>query len=66
MLLELTQLKIQPGQQILLDRVSWEQFESILTELGDRRAARVSYSNGLLEIMVPLPEHEKANRGIGK
>jgi Uma2 family endonuclease len=65
MLLELTQLRIKPGQQILLDRVSWEQFESILTELGDRRAARVSYSNGLLEIMVPLPEHEKAKEIIG-
>lgn len=65
MLLELTQLKIQPGQQILLDRVSWKQFESILTELGERRATRVSYSNGLLEIMVPLPEHEKAKETIG-
>lgn len=65
MLLELRQLKIQPGQQILLDRVSWQQFESILTELGERRAARVSYSNGLLEIMVPLPEHEKAKEIIG-
>lgn len=65
MLLELTQLKIQPGQQILLDRVSWQQFESILAELGERRAARISYSNGLLEIMVPLPEHEKAKEIIG-
>ena len=65
MLLELTQLRIKPGQQILLDRVSWEQFENILTELGDRRATRVSYSNGLLEIMVPLLEHEKAKEIIG-
>jgi Uma2 family endonuclease len=65
MLLELTQLRIKPGQQILLDRVSWKQFESILAELGDRRAAKVSYSNGLLEIMVPLPEHEKAKEIIG-
>ncbi len=65
MLLELRQLQIQPGQQILLDRVSWQQFENILTELGERRAARVSYSNGLLEIMVPLPEHEKAKEIIG-
>jgi Uma2 family endonuclease len=65
MLLELTQLRIKPGQQILLDRVSWEQFENILAELGDRRAAKVSYSNGLLEIMVPLPEHEKAKEIIG-
>ncbi len=65
MLLELRQLKILPGRQILLDRVSWQQFEDILTELGDRRAARVSYSNGILEIMVPLPEHEKAKEIIG-
>ncbi len=65
MLLELGQLRIQPGRQILIDRVSWQQFESILTELGARRAARVSYSNGILEIMVPLPEHEKAKETIG-
>jgi Uma2 family endonuclease len=65
MLLELNQLIIQPGQQVLLDRVSCQQFESILTELGEHRAARVSYSNGTLEIMVPLPEHEKAKEIIG-
>jgi Uma2 family endonuclease len=65
MLLELSQLRIQPGRQILLDRVSWQQFESILTELGERRAARISYSNGTLEIMVPLIEHEKAKEIIG-
>ncbi len=65
MLLELRQLKIQPGQQLLLEDVSWQQFESILGELGESRAARLSYSNGLLEIMVPLPEHEKAKEIIG-
>src|SRR6478672_2285929 len=65
MLLELRQLKIQPGQQLLLEDVSWQQLESILTELGESRAARLSYSNGRLEIMVPLPEHEKAKEIIG-
>ncbi len=65
MLLELRQLRIPPGRQILLDRVSWQQFEDILIELGERRATRVSYSNGMLEIMVPLPEHEKAKEIIG-
>jgi Uma2 family endonuclease len=60
MLLELRQLRIQPGQQLLLEDVSWQQFESILAELGEHRAARLSYSHGFLEIMVPLPEHEKA------
>jgi Uma2 family endonuclease len=65
MLLELRQLRIQPGQQLLLEDVSWQQLESILAELGESRAARLSYSNGLLEIMVPLPEHEKAKEIIG-
>ncbi len=65
MLLELRQLRIQPGQQLLLSDVSWQQFENILTELGEHRAARLSYSHGFLEIMVPLPEHEKAKEMIG-
>jgi Uma2 family endonuclease len=65
MLLELRQLKIKPGQQLLLEDVSWQQFENILTDLGEHRAARVSYSHGYLEIMVPLPEHEKAKEIIG-
>jgi len=65
MLLELRQLKIQPGQQLLVEDVNWQQFETILAELGERRASRISYSNGLLEIMVPLPEHEKAKEIIG-
>ncbi len=65
MLLELRQLRIQPGQQLLLEDVSWPQFESILAELGEHRAARLSYSHGFLEMMVPLPEHEKAKEIIG-
>ena len=65
MLLELRQLRIQPGQQLLLEDVSWQQFENILAELGEHRAARISYSHGFLEIMVPLPEHEKAKEIIG-
>lgn len=59
MLLELNQIIVPPGQQLLLKNVSWQQLENILDELGAKRAARLSYSNGWLEIMVPLPEHEK-------
>jgi Uma2 family endonuclease len=64
MLLELRQLKIKPGQQLLLEDISWQQFENILTDLGEHRSARVSYSHGCLEIMEPLPEHEKAKEII--
>ncbi|KOP27900.1 hypothetical protein AMR41_02970 [Hapalosiphon sp. MRB220] len=65
MLLELQQVIVKPGQQMLLKDVSWQQLENILEELGEKRAARISYSNGWLEIMVPLPEHEKDKEIIG-
>lgn len=65
MQLTLEQIIVQPGQQLLLKNISWQQFETILDELGESRAARLSYSNGWLEIMVPLPEHEKDKEIIG-
>ncbi|MEH1895908.1 MAG: Uma2 family endonuclease [Nostoc sp.] len=65
MLLKLQQIIVKPGQQMLLQDISWQQLENILDEMGERRAARISYSNGWLEIMVPLPEHEKDKELIG-
>ena len=46
------------GHQVLLTDVTWTEFEAILDELGEERATRLSYSNGMLEIMAPSPEHE--------
>ncbi|BAY20702.1 hypothetical protein NIES2100_04450 [Calothrix sp. NIES-2100] len=52
-------LRLAPGSVVTIEDVSWEEFESILQELGQKRSLRVAYSNSTLEIMVPLPEHEK-------
>jgi Uma2 family endonuclease len=65
MLLELNQLVVHLGQQLLLKNVSWQMYENILEELGEKRASRVNYSQGLLEIMTPLPEHEFGKEIIG-
>jgi Uma2 family endonuclease len=46
------------SDRVLLHNISWEQFERLLEDLGDRRSARIAYDNGTLEIMTPLPEHE--------
>jgi Uma2 family endonuclease len=46
------------ADRVLLYNISWEQFENLLKDLGEHRAARVAYDNGTLEIMTPLPEHE--------
>lgn len=58
MLLELNRITVPPGQRVLLSNVSWQEFEAILEDLGEHRASRVAYDNGVLEIMTPLPEHE--------
>lgn len=54
-----SQLQLAPGSAVTIPNVSWAEFESILAEMGENRSARVAYNNGTLEIMVPLPEHEK-------
>ncbi len=65
MQLALEKIIVKPGQQLLLQDISWQDFEEILAELGEHRSSRISYSNGVLEIMVPLPEHEKDKEIIG-
>jgi Uma2 family endonuclease len=64
MLLELNRLEVPPGQRVLLRNVSWDEFETILEELGEKRAARVAYNRGMLEIMTPLSEHECSKENI--
>lgn len=54
-----SQLRLAPGSTVTIQDVSWQEFESILGELGEKRSARIAYSQSTLEIMVPLPEHEK-------
>jgi Uma2 family endonuclease len=46
------------ADRVVLHDICWEQFESLLTTLGDKRVARIAYDYGVLEIMTPLPEHE--------
>ncbi len=53
------------ADRVMLYSVSWEQFEKILENLGEHRAARIAYDNGTLEIMTPLPEHEYFKEVIG-
>jgi Uma2 family endonuclease len=65
MQLELRQIHVPPGQQLLLKDISWQQFETILAELGEKRSSRLSYSQGTLEIMTPLLEHEKTKSILG-
>jgi Uma2 family endonuclease len=63
--LQLRQLLVQPGQRVQFQEVNWQEFEAILDELGDKRTSRLANSDGVLEIRMPLPKHEKAKVLIG-
>ena len=58
MQVQLKQIVVPPGQQLLMTDISWQMYEQMLEEFGEKRGARINYSQGVLEIMVPLPEHE--------
>lgn len=45
-------------QLFVVHDVSWEQYEAILAALGDRAGVRVTYCEGVLELMSPGGPHE--------
>lgn len=57
-------LKSPPEQRVLLRNVSWETYERLLADHSDRSVPHFTYDRGVLEIVSPLPEHEKINRTI--
>jgi len=45
--------------KVVLKGVSWQTFQSLLADVGDDRAWRIAYDNGVLEIRMPYQEHEQ-------
>ncbi|ASC72485.1 hypothetical protein XM38_034420 [Halomicronema hongdechloris C2206] len=61
----ITTIDLSPGSHVLIPNVTWEQYETLLTDLGaDRRIPRINYCEGTLDIMSPLPAHERPHRMI--
>jgi Uma2 family endonuclease len=50
----------------ILDRVSWKTYECLLADYADRAGPRFTYDRGVLEIMSPLPVHERRNRLVAR
>ena len=55
----------QPEQIVQLSGISWQTYETLLAEIGDRQI-RLTYNRGNLEIMVPSPEHERFKEVLGR
>jgi len=53
------------GSVLLLENVSREGYERLLSELGDDSRVRLTYDNGRLEIMSPSDKHEYLKSLLG-
>lgn len=53
-----------PEQLVILDRVTWETYERLITEHGERCGTRFTFDEGVLQIMVVSSRHEMPNRTL--
>ena len=51
-------------ERVILHDVSWATYERLLADFANQSAPHLPFDRGALEIMTPLPEHEKYNRLI--
>lgn len=54
------------AERVVLNDISWETYESLLTDLADQSVPRLTYDRGTLEIMSPTDMHEECNRAIAR
>jgi Uma2 family endonuclease len=55
-----------PEERLILSGVSWHDYEKLLAHFGDRAKYRVSYLEGMLEIMSPSRRHEVSKKDIAR
>jgi Uma2 family endonuclease len=53
------QQQVPAEARVVLRGVSWQTFKALLADIGEDRACRLAYDQGVLEIMVPYEQHEE-------
>ncbi|MBE9137760.1 Uma2 family endonuclease [Nodosilinea sp. LEGE 07088] len=48
-----------PSTAIVMRGVSWPTYQALMAEVGGDRAWRIAYDRGVLELRMPLEEHEE-------
>ncbi|GET38005.1 protein of unknown function DUF820 [Microseira wollei NIES-4236] len=54
-----------PEERQIVSGVSWEGYESLLDELGDSLRYRVTYLDGVIELVSPSRRHARNKSNIG-
>ena len=52
------QESVRAEARVVLNGISWQTFKALMADIGDNRACRIAYDQGLLEIRMPLQENE--------
>ncbi len=50
----------------LLRGIRWETYQALAWDLAENSSKKLTYNQGILEIMTPLPEHELNKRFLGR
>jgi Uma2 family endonuclease len=51
---------------IVLRGISWQTYQALVRELESQPSKRMTYDNGLLEILMPLPPHERNKKYLAR
>lgn len=54
----------EPARCVVMYGINWDTYERLLADLTDCSAPRLTFDQGVLEIMSPTPEHEEYNRTL--
>ena len=54
----------QVTQRVILDNITWETYQRLMDERGERNQPRYAYDRGTLEIMVTSYEHENLTHDL--
>lgn len=62
----MTAILTAPHSQVVLRGVSWATYEALIHDLESEPGKRLTYDQGILEIMVPLAPHEGYKKLMGR
>lgn len=62
----MTATLINPSSLMVLRGINWSTYQALIHDLESEPSKRLTYDQGVLEIMVPLPPHERYKSLMGR
>lgn len=62
----MTKTLLKPENITILTEIRWETYQALVLDLAETPSKKLTYDQGILEIITPLPEHEVNKRLLGR